>query len=166
MYQEKKKTKFPRRSSPASTWALKEQYLPGAHLPPELCRTGHVCMPPLVPVNWPQASSSTRWGQTGSWSFSCPQLSVLGTLKRSAMSNSAWRMWFPKRWAFCGNWELRHILRTAPSPLNPQADSPPPEVECASGIPHGAPLLGTTPNGSVGDSPSQNLRTCWKHGRT
>lgn len=52
-------------------------------------RTGHVCMPPLMPVNWPQTSSSTRWGPKGSWCVSWSQLSVLEILKRSAISSSA-----------------------------------------------------------------------------
>lgn len=119
---------------------------------------------PFMPVNWPQTSSSTRWGPKGSWCFSCPQLSVLEILKRSAMSNSAWRIWFPKRWAFCGNRGLRRTFRIAPTllfSLGPQADSSPPETERASGLSQRAPLPGNR-----ADSPSLNLRTCWKRGRT
>lgn len=50
------------------------------------------------------------WRQKGSWHFFGPQLSALDTWKRSAMSSIAWRMWFPKRWAFVS--ELENLLET------------------------------------------------------
>lgn len=41
--QKKKKSKFPRCSNPTSKWALKEQCLPGEHLPPELLSQLGIC---------------------------------------------------------------------------------------------------------------------------